>query len=170
MMCFLIYARKYAKEGGVYYWIEQEGYMNIMGALVTGGERTQMDIDYIYDNVNWPGAYERDETHHLTVYVFDQRAFVQVDDSGYVEIALTPNAVGGLAGFASHGNDSTVSNFQLTAIDGDTFDAVNDTCKTVPLATAQRGWAPDQSYDDFNAWKPSKEDLEYDWKDHITSY
>ena len=164
------YARSNAKEGGVYYWLEQEGYFNFEGALISGGERLQLDEDYIYNNINWPDAYERDITHHMTVYVFGQRAFAQVDNSGYIEIALTPYAIGGLVGFASHGNDSTVSNFQLTAIDSDTFDPVNDTCKAIPLETAERGWAPDLSYDAYNAYVPSDEDLEYDWKEYIQQY
>lgn len=159
-------------DSGCWIWVHQEGTFTCSGAFAAMGTGSSLGAyeSFVFDD-RWQSYLDtfyklhRNEQHHLEVIVFDEMAFIKIDDMPeYFELYIKNGAAGGLSGFASCNNGLYIDNFQVTSIDKHTFNAITGDVGTVPFEDAQRGWGVDFEYwDSYNAYVPSKQDTEFDW-------
>lgn len=155
-------------DSGCWVWMHQDGGIGMNGAfsaMGTGSLSTNNTSTWIIED-SWKG-YVRNDLHHAEAYVFDDMAFIRVDDAGFLEVPIKSGAYGGLAGFAGHNNGVCIDNFQITSIDKTTFNPLTATADTIPLAQAERGWGVEDVWDAYIAYTPSDEDTYFDWSDYV---
>lgn len=144
--------------GGIYTYMEREGYFNNYGAIDTGIVRFEMDIpgySFIKNYMN-----NLDSMHHMTITVIDGKFSIQVDDSAVYYSYVTDEAFGGYTGFGSQGQYCLFDNFQLTAL--------NEFGEPMSIADAEKGFAPETPVDTYKGWNPTADQLEFVWgKDYI---
>lgn len=142
---------------GVWTWVEQEGRLHQAGNLFNANNYYTSQINYTEDVdgsafiANYPSR--RNETHHITIEVVNGEAWLQVDDSGRYYFIPAAESLGGYLGVATHRNGSTIDNLQITALDEDG--------RSIALADAPQGFAPDLSADEYTGW--DADDDAFDW-------
>lgn len=135
--------------GGVWIHNEQEGYINMYGAIGGNSVRTTKNAT----GASISELYDKTVPHHITITVVDGLVQVMIDNDELLYTtyaAINEDALGGMVGFGSHRHGGTVDNFQITALDADGN----------PLDWADveegvdTGWAPTPIPDNYLGWKP----------------
>ena len=143
--------------GGVYSYLEQEGSINVYGAVDDDGYgRLYFDKDISADK-KVLATYNRNEKHHMSITVTDGVFGLQVDDSDIFYGNIDDEALGGLVGFAACSKGASFDNFQVTALD--------ESGNEIPLSSAPMGNAPTLKEDNYTGWDSSECPLEYIWGD-----
>ena len=141
--------------GGVYAYVEQEGNINLYGAVDDDGYgRLYFDNDISVDK-NVLSNYNRNVKHHMSITITNGEFALKIDDSDLFCGNIDDGAIGGLIGFGACTSDITFDNFQITALD--------ENGEEIALKTAEQGFAPEFSEDNYTGWNASRCPLEYIW-------
>lgn len=142
------------KRGGVYSYVENEGNLNLWGAI-QGDEYGRLIYDRAIsaDNTFFQN-YNSSVKHHMTITVVDGTVSMKVDDSDIYYAELDDIAIGGFVGFGSCGNGVSFDNLTLTALD--------EFGNPTSLETAEKG-AIESIPDNYKGWQPTKEEAAFDW-------
>lgn len=141
--------------GGVWTYMEREGRFNIHGAIDIISHNTRFTKDY--GGSDFISTYKSGGTHHMTLTVVEGLLSIKTDDSAEYYVDLSDEAFGGYVGIAGCGNFANFSNFSVTALDS--FG------NEVPLADAERGFAPKGPAEWIVGWKPDAGDDPFVWDD-----
>lgn len=138
---------------GLYIHLENEGFVNFRGGVDTSDGILRVTEDLTSND--FIATYDRSKEHHMTIRVIDGTVMFKIDNSDTFAAELTGETIGGYVGLSAYGNQGTFSNFQITALD--------DNNEPTPLATAERGFAPEAKPDDYIGWQPSSSGWVFKW-------
>lgn len=144
--------------GGVWCYMEREGRFNIHGAIDILSHNTRFNTDY--GDSDFISTYSAGGTHHMTITVVEGLLTMQVDDSAEYYVELSDQAWGGYVGIAGCGNFANFSNFEITALD--------PYGNEVPLADAERGFAPEGPAEWIVGWVPTDTETGFEWGSKYT--
>ena len=138
---------------GAYIHLENEGYVNFRGGVDTSDGILRITEDMTSND--FIATYDPSKEHHMTIRVIDGTVMFKIDNSDTFVAELSGASVGGYVGLSAYGNQGTFSNFQITALGNDN--------EPTPLATAERGFAPEAKPDDYIGWQPSSSGWVFKW-------
>lgn len=138
---------------GAYIHLENEGFVNFRGGVDTRDGILRVTEDLTSND--FIATYDPSKEHHMTIRVIDGTVMFKIDNSDTFAAELTGETIGGYVGLSAYGNQGTFSNFQITAL--------GDNNEPTPLATAERGFAPEAKPDDYIGWQPSSSGWVFKW-------
>ena len=148
----------YTPEAGAGIWthLEQEGYFNLQGSIVTPSNSLRYTTDMEGDFIK---TYNKAVPHHLVITVVDAFGSMQVKDADKASTAyyfdVDDTGIGGYIGLGNYGNGGTFSSLKITALDSKG--------KEVSMSQAEKGMAPPIVPDTYVGWVPQSPDWEFDW-------
>lgn len=140
-------------KGGVWAFLEQEGYFNVVGNMDGGQTQRITNEPLEFDFIK---SYDKTQWHHFTIEVVNGVMMFKVDDSLPLYFNISYDAYGGLVGFANYNNGGLFDNFQITALDEDGNE--------VPFEDGERGWKlQGGTVSAHLGWDPVNKPWAFDW-------
>ena len=143
--------------GGVWTWMEREGYINVAGAM--DGQESQRwteEEGVFISNYNQdaPHTFHQKVYNGISLWTAKQYGDETLVSDEYAA-GMSAFAEGGYIGLATHGNGYRFKELLITTLD------VNG--NPVPIANAETGMAPEPMEDTYTGWAPTKEEWFFQW-------